>query len=158
MVSPERGGPRGRGRGAGQGPGGCGGAEGWPGGGGAGGGRYRRSVMEVAILASLAQSTTHGYELVDQLDSLASELICIDPGSMYRLLRTLEEEGLVSSSWETPESGPGRRVYVVTAQGLEALEVMAHSLSQRAATMQSLSDYANQAIAQARTKDSAGGA
>lgn len=157
MTSPGGGGPRGRGR-AGQGPGGCGRADGWPGGGGAGGGRYRRSVMEVAILASLAESTTHGYELVDQLDSLASELICIDPGSMYRLLRLLEEEGLVTSSWETPESGPGRRVYVITDQGLEALEVMSHSLSQRAATMQSLADHATQAIAKRRTGDPTNGA
>jgi DNA-binding PadR family transcriptional regulator len=106
--------------------------------------------MEVATLASLAETTSHGYELVDQLDSLASELVCIDAGSMYRLLRSMEEEGLVSSSWETPESGPGRRVYVITDQGLEALEVMAHSLSQRALSMQRLSDYATAAIAKAR--------
>jgi PadR family transcriptional regulator, regulatory protein PadR len=112
--------------------------------------------MEVAILASLAESTSHGYELIDQLDSLASELVCIDAGSMYRLLRAMEEEGLATSSWETPESGPGRRVYVVTDQGLEALEVMAHSLSQRAATMQQLADYARQAIARSRTKTTPG--
>jgi PadR family transcriptional regulator, regulatory protein PadR len=108
--------------------------------------------MEVAILSSLAESTSHGYELVDQLDALASELVCIDAGSMYRLLRSLEEEGLVSSSWETPESGPGRRVYVIMEQGLEALEVMAHSLSHRAASMQELAEHATQAIAKSRTK------
>ena len=109
-------------------------------------------MMEAALLASLAESTSHGYELVDQLDALASELVCIDAGSMYRLLRVMEEEGLVSSSWETPESGPGRRVYVITEQGLEALEVMAHSLSQRAASMLQLADYARRAIAKSRTK------
>jgi PadR family transcriptional regulator, regulatory protein PadR len=108
--------------------------------------------MEVAILASLAESTSHGYELIDQLDVLASELVCIDAGSMYRLLRSMEEEGLVISSWETPESGPSRRVYVVTEQGLEALEVMAHSLSQRAASMQRLADYARSAIARSRAE------
>ena len=151
MVSPDSGGPSGRGP-LGAGPG-CGG---WAGGGGPGGGRYRRSVMEVAILASLAESTSHGYDLIDQLDALASELVCIDAGSMYRLLRSMEEEGLVRSSWETPESGPGRRVYVVTDQGLEALEVMAHSLSQRATTMQQLADYATQSIAKVRQNGRSG--
>jgi DNA-binding PadR family transcriptional regulator len=106
--------------------------------------------MEVAILSSLAQSSSHGYELVDQLDALASELVCIDAGSMYRLLRAMEEEGLVTSSWETPESGPGRRVYLITQQGLEALEVMAHSLSQRANSMQRLSEHAVDAVAKIR--------
>jgi PadR family transcriptional regulator PadR len=140
------GGPRGRGR-RGGGPGLCGG----PGGGGQGGGRYRRSVLEVAILASLAESTAHGYNLVDQIEALTGNLVCIDPGSMYRLLRDLEEQGLVSSSWQVPESGPSRRVYQINEQGLEALEFMAGSLSQRAAAMQRLADLATQALAKSRS-------
>lgn len=133
--------PRGRGR-RGAGPGFCGG----PGGGGPGGGRYRRSVLEVAILSSLAESTSHGYNLVDQIEALTGDLVCNDPGSMYRLLRGMEEEGLVSSSWETPEAGPSRRVYVITDQGLEALTMMARSLAQRADAMQRLAGHALEAI------------
>jgi PadR family transcriptional regulator, regulatory protein PadR len=71
---------------------------------------------------------------------------------MYRLLRSMEEEGLVTSSWETPESGPSKRVYAITDLGLEALELMAHSLSQRATSMQHLADYANQATEKARSR------
>lgn len=138
-------GPKGRGR-RGAGPGFCGG----PGGGGPGGGRYRRSVLEVAILSSLAESTSHGYNLVDQIEALTGDLVCIDPGSMYRLLRAMEEEGLVSSSWQTPEAGPSRRVYVISERGIEALELMARSLSQRAASIQQLADHAAQAVARSR--------
>lgn len=143
-VDPE--GPRGRGK-RGAGPGFCGGR----GGGGPHGGRYRRSVLEVAILSSLAESTSHGYNLVDQIEALTGDLVCNDPGSMYRLLRAMEEEGLVSSSWETPEAGPSRRVYVISERGIEALELMARSLSQRAASMRQLADHAAQAAAKART-------
>lgn len=158
MANPEAGGPRGRERrGAGQGR--CGSPGGGPGSGagaglgaGGGGGRYRRSVLEVAILSSLAESTSHGYDLVDQIAALASDLVCIDAGSMYRLLRGMEEEGLVSSSWQTPESGPSRRVYVITERGLEALEIMARSLSQRAASMEQLADHARQAVARSQAE------
>jgi PadR family transcriptional regulator PadR len=118
---------------------------------GPGGGRYRRSVLEAAILASIAESTTHGYDLVQQIDTLAADLVCIDPGSMYRLLRDLEEQGLVESSWQTPESGPSRRVYAITAQGIEALGLMAESLGLRAASMKRLSDYTAKAAEKART-------
>lgn len=69
---------------------------------------------------------------------------------MYRLLRSLEEQGLVSSSWQTPEAGPSRRVYVITEQGIEALELMAESLCQRATAMQRLADHAMQAVAKTR--------
>lgn len=112
---------------------------------GAGGGRYRRAVLETAVLASLADANSHGYDLVEQIGTLAADLVCIDPGSMYRLLRELEEQGLVSSTWQTPESGPSRRVYEVTGQGVEALDLMARSLAMRAAAMQRLADHASQA-------------
>jgi len=144
-MNADRGGFQGRGR-RGAGPPGCG----ERGGDGAGGGRYRRAVLETSILALLAESTSHGYDLVEQIDALAADLVCIDPGSMYRLLRGLEEQGLVSSSWQTPEAGPSRRVYVITEQGLEALDMMASSLSHRAEAMQRLADYAAAAVAKAR--------
>jgi PadR family transcriptional regulator PadR len=147
MMSPNQDGPRGRGRGRGGfAPGACG-----PGGLGPGGGRYRRSVLEVAILSSLAEATAHGYNLVDQIRALIGDLVCIDAGSMYRLLRAMEEAGLVSSSWHTAEAGPSRRVYVITERGIEALEFMAASLSQRAAAMQELAEHATRVIAKARS-------
>ncbi len=140
-MSPDQ--QRGRGRGRGGSPPGSR-ACGEP-----GGGRYRRSVLEVATLALIAESTTHGYELVDQIEGVAGSLICIDPGSMYRLLRAMEEQGFVTSTWQVPEAGPSRRVYEITEQGLEALELMTSSLSQRATAMQKLADRATQALASA---------
>jgi DNA-binding PadR family transcriptional regulator len=107
-------------------------------------------VLEAALLSSLAESHSHGYELVEQIETLAAELVCIDPGSMYRFLRGMEEQGLVRSSWQTPEAGPSRRVYEITDEGIEALELMAEALSQRAAATQRLADHASQAVARAR--------
>lgn len=151
-ASPGAGGGRGR-RGAG--PGYCGGQ-----GQGArnaptplpdaGGGRYRRSVLETSILTLLASTQTHGYDLVEQVSGMAADLVCIDPGSMYRLLRSLEEQGLVSSSWQPAETGPSRRVYTITEQGVEALEMMADSLAMRAKSMQRIAQSASQAVTDAR--------
>lgn len=50
-----------------------------------------------------------------------------DPGTLYRTLRGLEEDGLVRSAWETGESGPARRVYELTEQGIEFLHAWAAS-------------------------------
>jgi len=122
---------------------------------GPGGGRYRRSVLETAILSCLAESNTHGYDLVEHIGDLASDLVCIDPGTMYRLLRALEEQGLVESSWQTPESGPSRRVYTITEQGVDALQLMSDSLALRAKATQRLADHAAQAAAKVREADTA---
>ena len=89
---------------------------------------------------------------MEQVGALAADLVCIDPGSMYRLLRGLEEQGLVTSTWQTADAGPSRRVYVITEQGIEALELMAESLSLRAKSMQRLASFAVKAAGEARTQ------
>ena len=97
-------------------------------------------------MSSLAQSDSHGYELFHQIESLTSGLVCVDSGTMYRMLREIEQTGLVTSSWQSPEAGPSRRVYAVTPEGLEALDLMAKSLAQRAAAMQRLAHGAAQVV------------
>ena len=44
-----------------------------------------------------------------------------DPGMVYRHLRKLEQEGFVSSSWDTSGTGPARRNYRITKEGGELL-------------------------------------
>src|SRR5215207_3036062 len=40
-----------------------------------------------------------------------------DSGTVYRTLRQLEKSGMVSSFWDTSESGPARRMYTLTKAG-----------------------------------------
>ena len=81
------------------------------------GGRVR-SFVQPRLLFRLAQKPAHGYELMEQLDEEGS---AIDPALLYRTLHQFEEQGLVSSSWDTEGRGPARRVYELTADGLEYL-------------------------------------
>jgi len=50
---------------------------------------------------------------LDKSGGLASS----DPGDLYRILRNLEDEGLVISKWDTTGTGPARRVYELTEDG-----------------------------------------
>src|SRR5215218_9385947 len=51
-----------------------------------------------------------------------------DVANLYRLLRQLELEGIVQSSWDTGGSGPARRVYRLTGAGSRLLDVWANEL------------------------------
>lgn len=95
-------------------------------------------MLEVAILTSLADADVHGYDLIERIGSLVGDLVCVDSGTMYRMLRAMEHGGLVNSTWQAAESGPSRRVYAITPRGIDALQAMAASLSQRAAAMEKL--------------------
>ena len=77
-------------------------------------------LIEPALLAFLSEEKMHGYGLLDRLASLG--LDSISPSVVYRILREFEEVGLVISEWEEEKTqGPPRRVYLLTAEGREAL-------------------------------------
>ena len=59
------------------------------------------------LLLELAKKPAHGYELIERLGQEGSA--SPDPGNFYRILRSLEEEGLVCSTWDTPNTGPAPR-------------------------------------------------
>jgi PadR family transcriptional regulator PadR len=82
---------------------------------------------EPAMLRLLAEGPTHGYELLERLPRLIGEER-VDVGNVYRALRALEEEGLVSSEWEAALPGPAKRTYTLTDEGRGVLEQWQGSL------------------------------
>lgn len=79
------------------------------------------SRLEPWLLLLLAEGPTHGYDLIDRLHALP-QAPDADRGHLYRTLRRLDEQGLVTSEWQTPEAGPARHVYTLTPTGLQALD------------------------------------
>jgi PadR family transcriptional regulator PadR len=71
------------------------------------------------VLHALSTGSSHGFDVIDAT-GLAS-------GTVYPILRRLEQEGLVSARWENvsiarKEQRPPRRYYELTASGEEVLE------------------------------------
>lgn len=85
-----------------------------------------RSLLRPAILLLLKERESHGYELVSRLSELGFDVP--DFGGLYRTLRVMEDDGLVSSHWGTPARGPARRVYAVTPEGERQLRESAPAL------------------------------
>jgi DNA-binding PadR family transcriptional regulator len=84
--------------------------------------------LRPAILLLLREQESHGYELMGRLAELGVE-VPPTTGGLYRSLRTMAEEGLVSSYWSTPDRGPARRVYAITESGEAHLEASMPSLA-----------------------------
>jgi poly-beta-hydroxybutyrate-responsive repressor len=82
---------------------------------------------EPALLLLLRERPTHGYELLEALPALTGEAR-VDMGNLYRVLRALEEDGLVTSWWESGEPGPAKRTYELTAEGARLLDEWATAL------------------------------
>ena len=74
----------------------------------------RRGTLTLAVLSQL-RTPQYGYSLVQLLEQSG---ISIDQSTLYPLLRRLEKQELVSSSWDTSESRP-RKYYVLSEYGLD---------------------------------------
>ena len=83
-------------------------------------------LAEAVILLHLRDGATHGYDLADQLAEFGGA--DVDYGNLYRLLRVLEEEGIVSSAWHDDTPGRAKRTYEMTDDGRRLLAAWAHGL------------------------------
>jgi DNA-binding PadR family transcriptional regulator len=79
----------------------------------------RRGIVVLAVLAGLRRSE-YGYSL---RQALAEGGMPIEEGTLYPLLRRLEEQGLLTSEWRI-EDGPPRRYYVLSADGRALLKTL----------------------------------
>ncbi len=53
---------------------------------------------------------------MDRIGALTCGAVAVNPNTMYPLLRTLEQRGLLTGEWEHPERRT-RRFYRITAEG-----------------------------------------
>ncbi len=86
------------------------------------GSKKLQRYIQPSILLALKQKPSYGYELIQQIPQYGFVEGQVPPGMIYRHLRELEDNGLVLSEWETEGTGPAKRVYRLTDEGLEVLE------------------------------------
>jgi PadR family transcriptional regulator PadR len=79
----------------------------------------RRGVLVLATLSQLKEAK-YGYALIDELSKRGLE---IDQGTLYPLLRRLEEQELLESEWNVEGTRP-RRYYRISSTGEELLQVL----------------------------------
>ena len=89
---------------------------------------WSKNWLVPVLLLMLRQWSSYGYELMEKMSTFG--LAAMNPGTFYRTLRQMEKDGMVSSSWDTSEGGPARRVYSITDAGEAYLNYWAQSLDQ----------------------------
>lgn len=79
----------------------------------------RRGIVVLAVLSQM-DTARYGYSLIQQL---AEQGLEIEEGTLYPLLRRLEQQGLLESEWETSEPRP-RKYYRISPLGREVLAAL----------------------------------
>ncbi len=68
-----------------------------------------------------ADKPLYGYEIAKQLERSSGSELPIKRGTLYPVLRSLQEQGLLKSQVEPSVAGPPRKYYSITEEGRAAL-------------------------------------
>jgi len=79
-----------------------------------------KGVLELAVLAVIAQGETYGYEILSTLEEAGFD--GVGDASVYGTLRRLEQAGHLESRLVASDSGPARKYYSATPSGIEQLQ------------------------------------
>ncbi|MCX6059838.1 MAG: PadR family transcriptional regulator [Chloroflexi bacterium] len=74
------------------------------------------SLMLLSVL-SRSKEAMYGYQIAKMLEESGPDFPMMKQGTLYPVLRSLEENGLLESIVEPSVSGPPRRYYKITKEG-----------------------------------------
>lgn len=84
-----------------------------------------RDIVTLLALGALEEGPQHTYELKKRMQACVGHFYKLSDGTLYPLLRTLEERGWLVSRVETGEGHPDRVIYEVTPSGRAAFREIA---------------------------------
>ncbi len=78
------------------------------------------SLVLLSVL-SRSKEAMYGYQIAKMLEESGPDFLMMKQGTLYPVLRSLEENGLLESTVEPSVSGPPRRYYKITKDGRSEL-------------------------------------
>ena len=79
-----------------------------------------KGVLDMCLLAIIAEEPSYGYEMARKLESRG--LALVGDGSIYPLLSRLQRQGLVESFTKESSGGPPRKYYRIAEEGQRLLD------------------------------------
>ena len=86
--------------------------------------QMRKGVLEFCILSIISRGEVYAS---DMLEELTNAKIMVVEGTLYPLLTRLRKAGLVDYKWVESISGPPRKYYTLTHDGIIFLEGLTHT-------------------------------
>lgn len=81
-----------------------------------------KGYIESIILSLLKNEDLYGYEISKRVRNISRNTFELKEGTLYVVLKRLENNNLISPYWDDTESGGGRRrYYKITEQGIAYL-------------------------------------
>ena len=80
--------------------------------------QLKKGVLEMCVLALLSKGDNYAYEIASQM----AEAVGMGEGTIYPLMRRMQNDDLVTTYLQESASGPPRKYYRLTKAGAAALQ------------------------------------
>ena len=80
--------------------------------------QLRKGVLEMCVLALLSRGDNYAYDIASRM----AEAVGMGEGTIYPLMRRMQNDGLVTTYLQESGSGPPRKYYKITKTGALALK------------------------------------
>ncbi len=82
--------------------------------------QFKKGVLELCALTALMTGDRYGYELADML----GKKMTVAEGSVYPMLRRLQNEGYFDTYLKESPNGPARKYYRITVKGIDRQKLL----------------------------------
>lgn len=82
--------------------------------------QFKKGVLELIVLKAIVADDLYGYQLVSRI----TEVIQVNEGTIYPLLKRLSNDHLLESYLKESTEGPPRKYYHITSLGLARYEAL----------------------------------
>lgn len=82
--------------------------------------KFKKGVLELIVLKAIVADDLYGYQLVSRIN----EVIQVNEGTIYPLLKRLSNDHLLESYLKESTEGPPRKYYHITSLGLARYEAL----------------------------------
>jgi len=73
------------------------------------------------VLSVLSDGPSYGYAIIQRVHDITRGQIHYTTSTLYPVLHSLENQGFLTSYWQTSVEGPRRKYYRLTTKGAKAL-------------------------------------
>ena len=80
--------------------------------------QLKKGVLEMCVLALLSRGDNYAYDIASRM----AEAVGMGEGTIYPLMRRMQNDGLVTTYLQESGSGPPRKYYKITKTGALALK------------------------------------
>jgi PadR family transcriptional regulator PadR len=103
--------------------------------------QMRKGILEYCILSVISRGEIYASDIINELKK--AKLLVVE-GTLYPLLTRLKNNGLLSYNWVESNSGPPRKYYELSAEGLHVLSQLDKTWEELAFAVQTSLDVRNQ--------------